>query len=522
VEQQKIVNNFPPLIEALLKSEAYGHRVASIQTQETHISWVLLTGQFAYKIKKPVKFAFLDFSTLEKRHFYCQEELRLNQRLAPDLYLGLVPITGTPQEPHINGSGVPIEYAIKMRQFPVDQLLSDLAARKEITTDLLEQLVKKIAGFHLLMAQADAATPYGNTQSIRHWFDENISCIQPLLDDPGQLQRLRDIQIWAEQEWQLKSELIRQRKEQGFVRECHGDLHLGNITMIDGQPVMFDCIEFNPELRWIDVINEMAFLVLDLLHFSCGYQANWLLNRYLQLTGDYGGLGVLRFYLVYKALVRAKLSLLKGLQRHGRPEQQTAAEYQSYIDLTGQFTQPNRPALIITHGFSGSGKSFVSRQLAARIGAIQIRSDIERKRLFGYREHDNTCGGIYSPEANRQTYEKLCELAKIVNAAGYTVIVDAAFLKKWERALFRQLAADCLVRFAIISFTAPERILRERIDQRTDDASEATVAVLEMQLQIAQPLSTLELKESVVIETSRETTETSVAKLATWVARNLR
>lgn len=514
-----IVGSSQLLITSLQNSDVYNHLITSIQVLETHISWVLLTGDFAYKIKKPVKFGFLDFSTLEKRLFFCQEELRLNRRLAPSLYLGLVPITGTPQHPQMDGAGIPIEYAVKMRQFPSGRLFSGLAERKAIADSELDHLVKKIADFHLSIEKADELSPYGHPQSIKHWFDENFTCIEPLLHEPYQLAELHEIRSWGEAEWQRKSGLFRGRLKQGFVRECHGDLHLGNITLIDGQPVMFDCIEFNPELRWIDVINEMAFLVLDLIHYGLEKQAYRLFNRYLQLTGDYGGIGVLRFYLIYRAMVRAKLALLRGLQKNQDLWQEALNDHQRYVNLALGFIHVSPPSLVITHGFSGSGKSFLAGKLAAQMGAVQIRSDIERKRLFGYREHDKTDGSIYSKEANQQTYEKLCELAKTVITAGYTVIVDAAFLKTWERALFRQLAAECRVRFAILSVTAPEPVLRERIDQRSHDASEATIAVLEMQLHAAEPLMVAELEDAMVIENDQEATETSVAKLETWLQK---
>ncbi len=507
-----------PLINALLNAEAYAHATARFHIQETHISWVLLTGDYAYKIKKPVKFAFLDFSTLEKRHFYCLEELRLNQRLAPDLYLGLVRITGTPQEPRMDGEGAAIEYAIKMRQFPSNRLLSNLAEAKQLGLDLLEPLVSKIAAFHGSITKADASSPFGTRESIKHWFDENISCIQPLLDDPGQLQQLRDIQIWAEQEWQLKSELIRQRKEKGFVRECHGDLHLGNITMIDGDPVPFDGIEFNPELRWIDVINEMAFLMLDLFRFACDGHAHWSINRYLQLTGDYAGLGVLRFYWVYRAMVRAKLALLRGLQQQGENTNPlTNHEYQSYLNLALRFIMPAAPSLIITHGFSGSGKSFLAHQLVVRIGAIQIRSDIERKRLFGYQEHENTGGSIYSPEAHQKTYQRLYALANAILAAGFTAIVDAAFLKSAERSPFRELAANCQVRFGIISVQAPASVLRERIRGRKLDASEATLEVLARQMETAEPLTAQELEATRVIRNDAGSLAQTLTEIEGWL-----
>jgi len=502
---------YSPFIQALLSGGAYPHPIDTILVNETHISWVLLTGYYAYKIKKPVKFAFLDFSTLERRRFFCEEELRLNRRLAADIYLDCVPITGTLENPKMDGQGEVIEYAIKMRQFPSGQLFSERAPCGLLTSEELEQLVQAIANFHLSIARADASSPYGDCRTVKHWFDENFNCIRPLLHDSALRQQLQEVQVWGESEWRRQSALMQERKLRWFVRECHGDLHLGNITVIDGKPVMFDCIEFNPELRWIDVISEMAFLVLDLLHFGNDRHAYGLLNRYLQLTGDYEGLVLLRYYLVYRALVRAKVALLTGTQPRADED------YRAYADLATRFIHPERPVLLITHGFSGSGKSFFARQLAARIGAIQIRSDIERKRLFGLREQDASGGGIYSFEANERTYRRLGELAKTILAAGYSVIIDAAFLKSAERDWVRDLAADCRVRFGVISVQAPEQALRARIESRKQDASEATVDVLTQQLRTAEPLTAAELDQALIISNDQQAVEASLAEIEAWL-----
>lgn len=477
---------------------------------ETHISWVLLTGQYVYKIKKPVNFGFLDFSTLEKRRFCCDEELRLNRRLAADLYLEVVPITGTADRPQLGGSGTAIEYAVKMIQFPAGQLLSEYAGRGQLGTDEIDQLADIVAGFHETIEQADENSPYGDSANINHWFVENFDHIGPLLADDRQKQQLQLIQQWGDSEWRNLADLMRRRKQQGYVRECHGDLHLGNMTLIDGKVTLFDCIEFNPMLRWIDVISEVAFLFIDLLHFGYDSYAYRFLNRYLQYTGDYQGLTLLRYYLVYRALVRAKVSLLRMAQQHDDASAKKArCEYAAFADLAERFTKRRQTVLIITHGYSGSGKSTIAAQLAEKIGAFQIRSDIERKRLFDYRALVQTGSGIddglYTQEASLKTYQHLKELAKTVLEAGFPVIVDAAFLKTGQRDPFRQLAASCGVPFHIIVFEASDRELCRRIKQRQNDASEATVAVLHHQQQSAQPLSEQEQSAAITINTESDT-----------------
>ncbi len=304
-----------PLIKALSEASAYSHEVTAISMIETHISWVLLTGKYAYKIKKPVNFGFLDFSSLEKRRFFCHEELRLNRRLAPELYLDVVPITGNYDQPKMDGTGEAIEFAVRMIQFPSGCTLSERAESGQLGSDEMEQIVGILADFHETVARTDDSSPYGSSECIRHWFVENFDHIRPLLTDDKQKQQLDSIQTWGALEWNNKAGLMQLRKQQGHVRECHGDLHLSNMTLINGKVTLFDCIEFNPKLRWIDVISEVAFLVIDLLHFGYACYAYRLLNQYLHHTGDYQGMALLRYYLVYRALVCAKVSLLRQAQQ---------------------------------------------------------------------------------------------------------------------------------------------------------------------------------------------------------------
>jgi uncharacterized protein len=498
-----------PLIKALLTAEAYPHPVAEIQLIETHISWVILTGNYVYKIKKAVNFGFLDFSTLEKRFFYCQEEVRLNQRLAKDWYLGVVPISGHPENPKIAGAGQAIEYAVKMAQFPSALTLRELAEKDQLKVSEIDQIAEIIADFHGSVEKAEVQSPYGESQEIRHWCSENFIHIRPLLENKDQLSQLDGIEAWLKDEWTAKAAFMQQRKQQGFVREGHGDLHLGNMSLINGKVVLFDCIEFNPMLRWIDVISEVAFLFMDLLHLNYYDYAFRFINRYLQETGDYEGLVLLRYYLVYRALVRAKVVLLRIKQNpDNETSQQILNDYRAYAGLAEQFTKKSRVEMIITHGFSGSGKSTYAAQLAEKISAIQIRSDIERKRLFGYLADVKTVSdidtGLYTAEAGQKTYAHLVSLAKAVLESGFTVIVDAAFLKREQRDLFRRLANDVNIEFTIIDFRASEAVLRQRVQQRQNDPSEATIAVLNRQLQTAQGLSEDEKGQTLTVNTESD------------------
>ena len=286
----------------------------AVEVVETHISWVLLAGDYAYKIKKAVNLGFLDFSTLEKRRFYCAEELRLNRRLAPDLYLEVVPIAGSADHPVLNGPGPAIEYAVKMRRFPQACLLDQVLLRGELTPETIDAIARRIADFHGRTAIADNESPFGTPERAHLPVAENFAQIRPRLRDNEDLIRLDELERWSEREYQARFNALAARKARGLIRECHGDLHLGNMALLDGEAVPFDCIEFSDNLRWIDVISEAAFLAMDLQDRGRPDLARRFLNAYLEQTGDYEGLEVLRYYLVYRAMVRAKVACIRAGQ----------------------------------------------------------------------------------------------------------------------------------------------------------------------------------------------------------------
>jgi aminoglycoside phosphotransferase family enzyme len=447
------------LIRALQDPALYDHPVGDIRLLETHISWVILTGAIVYKIKKAVNFGFLDFSTLERRHFYCEEEVRLNRRFAPDLYLDVVAVKGNAEHPSLHGEDPPIEYAVRMRQFPQQALLSSMASRHGVTPDHIDEIAGLVAAMHARAAVAGVGAQYGLPRDIHHWVMENFAHIRSALKDSRRLEQLDYLEQWCQREFQSKETVIQSRKTDGFIRECHGDLHLGNLALIDGRITPFDCIEFNPHLRWIDVMSEGAFLVMDLQDRGYPELAYRFLNTLLQQTGDYAGVRVLRYYLVYRALVRAKVAVLRLGQEAMAVDTEAAAwiEYESYVQLATNYTGSFTPALIITHGVSGTGKSWVASRLAISLGAIQVRSDVERKRLFGYHMDARTGSGvqtgIYTAEAGLQTYVRLADLARYLIEGGYTPIVDAAFLKRDERDRFH-LLARLEVPYVLLHFSA--------------------------------------------------------------------
>ncbi|MGB7930889.1 MAG: AAA family ATPase [Gammaproteobacteria bacterium] len=508
------------LINALQDPALFDHYVGDIRLIETHISWVILTGEFVYKIKKAVNFGFLDFSTLEKRHFYCEEEVRLNRRFAPGLYLDVVAVRGGAEHPSLQRDGRPIEYAVRMRQFSQHALLSAMASCHGVTPEHIDEIAGLVAAMHARAAVAGASAQYGQPRDIHHWVMENFVHIRTAPMDSNRREQLDQLERWCQREFQIKESVIQSRKTDGFVRECHGDLHLGNLALIDGRITPFDCIEFNPHLRWIDVMSEIAFLVMDLQDRGYPELAYRFLNALLQQTGDYAGVRMLRYYLVYRALVRAKVAALRLNQAAKSAETEDAAwtEYESYVQLASSYAGSVNPALIITHGVSGTGKSWVASRLAVSLGAIQVRSDVERKRLFGYRLDAKTGSGvqtgIYTAEAGLQTYAHLADLARWLIEGGYTVIVDAAFLRHNERARFRLLAGKLGVPFVLLNFSADKETLRKRIRVRQSsgrDPSEAGIDVLEAQLRSQEPLVFDEREHAVAVETSRDSSVDDLA-----------
>ncbi|KXS50785.1 MAG: hypothetical protein AWU57_4830 [Marinobacter sp. T13-3] len=274
------------LIQALQDPALYDHPVNEFRVIETHISQVILTGDYAYKIKKPMDFGFLDFSTLERRKHFCEEELRLNRRLAPNLYLEVLPITGTPEKPCLGGSGEAFEYAVRMRQFNQDELFDKRQERGDLPPELLTSLARQVAQFHDSLPSIPDDKPLGTPESVYAAMQENFDQIRPLLDDPALLKQLDNLEEWTRTTFERQRDLIASRRANGLVRECHGDLHLANITVFEDQVTVFDCIEFNEPFRWIDVINDLAFLLMDLESRKEPELANLVLNTYLEYRGD--------------------------------------------------------------------------------------------------------------------------------------------------------------------------------------------------------------------------------------------
>ncbi|WP_428604012.1 AAA family ATPase [Sedimenticola sp.] len=503
----RAVDGHRRLIERLRDPACWPDEVGPDLVIETHISTVLLVGRFAYKIKKPLNLGFLDFSTLTLRHHFCEEEIRLNGRLAPDVYLDVVPISGTHDAPRLFGKGRAIEYAVRMRRFDQAGLLSEHLDR--VTPMVINRLAERLAAFHTAIDTADSGTEYGDPGRVPLPMRENFIQIRALIQDRTVLSLLEQLADWTERRFEQLEPLLRERKLGGFIRECHGDLHLGNIALEGDDLLIFDGIEFNPALRWIDVISELAFLLMDLDEKGLQALSQRLLNRYLELSGDYTALPLLRFYQVYRAMVRAKVTAIRLAQGDLLPAEHARldAEFNAYLQLARRYTASGSGGVIITHGFSGSGKSTGTLTCLEQLSAVRVRSDVERRRLAGIAadqaSHSVTDGGIYQVDFSRRTYARLEQLAGAIAETGWVAIVDATFLRRDQRQRFQQRAEALQIPFLILDFRLPEAQLRQRIAKRQrqgTDPSEATLAVLEKQLETAQPLTVDELKQTLSVE----------------------
>jgi aminoglycoside phosphotransferase family enzyme/predicted kinase len=498
------------LVAALRNPACYPHPVGRVEVLETHISYVLLAGEFAYKMKKPVNLGFVDFTSLEARRFFCNEEIRLNRRTAPDLYLGVSPIALGERFLVVGGEGPAVEYAVRMRRFPQEALADRVARRGEFQARHAEALARSVALLHSQAAHTGARKPYGSEPAIRSEALGNFDELETLDTSPQSRARLAGLRAWTQHELDAHAGDFAARLEKGFVRECHGDLHLGNVVLLEDVPVAFDCIEFNEELRWIDVMSDVAFAAMDLHHHGLAPLANRFLDTWLAETGDYAGLRVLRFYLVYRAMVRAKVACIRARQARAEAGERAGAleSYREHLALAGRLAADLTPSLVVMHGVSGSGKSTAARALAESLGAFTLRSDLERKRMGGLgpmaRTGSAPGAGLYAEERTERTYGRLAELAAEVIGAGYPVIVDATFLARSRREQFRELARELGVDFAIAACDAPVDVLRSRLASRereARDASEAGIAVLEWQLSLREPLTPEEEAFTIAIDT---------------------
>ncbi len=485
----------PPISE-LLTPECFPHPADAVELLETHISWVLLAGDYAYKLKKPVDLGFLDFSTLDRRAHFCAEELRINRRLAPELYLDVVTLRRVGDRYRFGSDGELIEYAVRMRRFQQDQQLDRCLQRDDLDAADVDEMASLIGAFHQSAPQAPPDSEWGTPAVVAAPAMENFSQLGPLLMQAFGGDVVNRLRAWTEDRLPAFSPAFERRRRQGRVRECHGDLHLRNMARVGGRIVAFDAIEFDPALRWIDVMSDSAFLIMDLESRGRRDLAWRFLNGWLHFTGDFGGLEVLQWYLVYRHMVRAKVDAIRIDQGGLEPgeAERLRERIGSHLSMALRLTEPPAPVLLVTCGVSGSGKSWLAERLAQKLPAVWLRSDVERKRLYGMspteRPSRERTQELYGASATRKTYALLAEMADTALGHGYSVIADATYLNREDRKTILEVATRRRLPALILACDAPDAVLRERVRsrQRADrDASDAGIAVLDLQLKKREP-----------------------------------
>lgn len=504
-----------PWIAALCRRiEADGH--GPVERVETHLSWVLLTPRHAYKIKKPVQLGFVDFSSLAARERACAAELRINRHFAGALYEGLSAVRGTPDAPQLDGDGPLLDWAVRMQRFAPGSLWVEHLAAGTLLPGHVDRLGRLLAACHAAAPAVDPQSPFGTAATISRTALDAYDA----LDAAGAVSGGR-LRRWLEAQAVMLAPLWTERRAQDRVRECHGDLHLANIALIDDEPVPFDALEFDDALRCTDVMADVAFAMMDLLARGRRDLAYRFLNTYLEHGGDYAGLPVLRFYLVSRALVRARVALLRPPHASGADDGAP-----DYLALARELATQRDPRLLLMHGLPGSGKTQAAQGLLEAAGAVRVRADVERKRLVGLaplaRSRPEDAATVYGPAATARTYERLVQVAQDALRSGYPTIVDAANLRRSERQRFFELADRLGVPVWLLDCDADPALLRERVQSRVargDDASEADLAVLERLTAVREPLDAGERARALRVDTGAPLALGALA--ADWLARRV-
>jgi aminoglycoside phosphotransferase family enzyme/predicted kinase len=503
-------------IKSLTRPSAFGEETEKpsfIEFKETHISWIFFTGKSVYKVKKPVNYGFLDFSTLEKQRYFCQEELRLNQRLSPEIYQGIVEVKEKEGEYFFGGSGQTVGYAVKMSQLPKDRWLSTLLKSGEIAEAHIRQIARRIAEFHLRAESTEEITAIGGLSTVKRNLRENFEQTRPYLGITLSLETYDLIKAYSEVFVEEKSALFDQREKEGRIRDCHGDLHADQICILESDLIFFiDCIEFNKEFRYSDVAAEIAFTAMDLDYYRRSDLAHLFVEEYLESSKDFHLLQVLNFYKCYRAFTRGKVASFSLNQQDPQSPRYgiLLKRAQEYFRLASAYASLKKPLLFLMTGFMGTGKSTLASALATRFQAEVLRSDVLRKELVGQHSessHYEAWGkGLYSAEFTEKTYQILHQKAGEFLKQGKNVSLDASYrtLHHQEQAL--RLAQHTQASLFFIETICPEPLLRERLRLREEKEkgsriSDGRLELLPLQKQNFQESSFFS-KQHLKIETS--------------------
>jgi len=466
------------LLEIIKKPSFYGPDVKSVKILQTHISFVALTGKFAYKIKKPVNFGFLDFSTLEKRKFFCEEEKRLNRRLCPEIYLDVLPITQNKNLIQLDGKGKVVEYVLKMKEFPQDKIMTNLLKKGGINKETIEQICTIMIDFYNTQSRSSEIDKFGKAEAVKKNIDENFEQTKSIVDIAISKKDYEFIQDVSDSFFNKKKDIFYKRINQGCIHDCHGDLHSGNIVISD-KIYIFDCIEFNKRFRFCDIASDLGFLAMDLDYLNHPYLSSYLINDYIEKSNDKEILNVLNFYKSYRAYVRGKVHCFR-LSDNSITQKEKIKIIEiakKYFELSHYYTslfsldlKYMQPLLFIVSGLTGTGKSTLALKLAVDYHAHQINTDIVRKEIEGIdkfeRHHDEIDTGLYAPEKIDYTYGKVVEKASLNLKKGENVVLDATFQKKKYRDMAKDIANKNNAFLIPIQCICPDNVVKMWLEER--------------------------------------------------------
>lgn len=480
------------ILKALLRPETYGKDVKQVRLIQTHTSWVFLTGDFAYKIKKPVFFGFLDYTTLEARKFFCEEEYRLNRRLSSDIYLAVLPVvqltSSGKQKVSFGGEGEIIDYAVKMKELPQERLMTELLKQDNITYPTIDEIAKIIANFHQTAETGQGINQFGSVETIKFNWDENFAQTEEFIGKTLSQRAFCLIKKTVYRFMLDNFDLFVKRISEGKIRQCHGDLHSKNIFITD-KVYIFDGIEFNQRFSCCDIASEIAFFVMDLDYYNKHHLANFFIDRYLQYSKDYDLLALLDFYKCYRAYVRGKVTSFnlndKGISAEDKSLAQRTAR--RYFRLAGNYAQNlfASPKLIVMIGLPGVGKTHFAQALAPKINAYHLRTDIIRKELeqipFDQHHYTGYGKGIYTSNISARTYDEMFSRARRYLAYGKSCILDATFSMQAPRRTAQKIAQEFNANFLMVGCYCPKKLVLKRMHkrERSFDFSDANPEVYE-------------------------------------------
>ncbi len=504
--------SLPALVQSLLEADAYPDLPRTVRLVQTHASYVLITDDFVYKVKKPVDLGFLDYSTLEKRKFFCEEEVRLNRRLCPSVYLGVVSIVASDDGFILEGPGEAVEYAVKMKHLDERRMMDALVARGEAGPEMLERIAHVLADFHAQAASGPEVAEWGSVDTIRLNTEENFSQVDSFVEIALTARRYEFIETYTRRFLANGAAFLQRRVDTGRIREGHGDLHLANICYLD-EPCIYDCIEFNERFRCSDVASEVAFLAMDLDFHGRPDLGHAFVDSYVDASGDGDIYELLDFYKCYRAFVRGKTASFMLDEREVSQEAKESSIDQArrYFDLAYRYAGGKvRPRLVVMCGLSGAGKTYVADALAAKVDLVVIQSDIVRKHLAGVNvaERRTVAYGtdIYSEDMTEQTYRAMADDAEQLLAAGHSLLLDASFLRRWQRGIAQAVAAAADARLLVVHCTAPDEEVRNRLDARREERSisDATWEIYQRQKKRFEPPDEIDSSELIVIDTTQD------------------